>query len=28
VRAAAIFWLGQSGDSRAAEVFRELLGIR
>jgi hypothetical protein len=28
VRAAAIFWLGQSGDSRAAEVFRDLLGIR
>jgi HEAT repeat protein len=28
IRAAAIFWLGQTGDSRAAEVFRELLGIR
>lgn len=28
VRKAAIFWLGQSGDRRAAEVFAELLGIR
>ena len=27
VRAAAIFWLGQTGDQRAAEVFRELLGL-
>jgi hypothetical protein len=28
VRAAAIFWLGQTGDQRAAEVFRDLLGLR
>ena len=28
VRAAAIFWLGQTGDARAADLFRELLGIR
>ncbi len=27
VRAAAIFWLGQTGDQRAVEVFRELLGL-
>jgi HEAT repeat protein len=28
VRKAAIFWLGQSGDRRAADVYAELLGIR
>ena len=28
VRKSAIFWLGQSGDSRAADVYAELLGIR
>ena len=27
-RRAAIFWLGQTGDSRAADVFAELLGLR
>jgi hypothetical protein len=27
-RKAAIFWLGQSGDMRAADVYAELLGIR
>jgi len=27
-RRAAIFWLGQSGDARAADVYAELLGIR
>jgi hypothetical protein len=27
-RRAAIFWLGQTGDSRAADVFGELLGLR
>ena len=27
-RRAAIFWLGQTGDSRAIEVYAELLGIR
>ena len=27
-RKAAIFWLGQSGDPRAADVYAELLGIR
>ncbi|MGH7618972.1 MAG: HEAT repeat domain-containing protein [Gemmatimonadaceae bacterium] len=27
-RKAAIFWLGQSGDLRAADVYAELLGIR
>jgi len=27
-RRAAIFWLGQSGDPRAADVYAELLGIR
>jgi hypothetical protein len=27
-RKAAIFWLGQTGDLRAAEVYAELLGIR
>lgn len=27
-RRAAIFWLGQSGDMRAADVYAELLGIR
>lgn len=27
-RRAAIFWLGQSGDSRAADLFAELLGAR
>jgi hypothetical protein len=24
----AIFWLGQTGDPRAADVFAELLGLR
>ena len=28
VRKAAIFWLGQSGDPRAADVYAELLGVR
>jgi len=28
VRKAAIFWLGQTGDRRAADVYAELLGIR
>ena len=28
VRKSAIFWLGQSGDSRAVDVYAELLGIR
>jgi HEAT repeat protein len=28
VRKAAIFWLGQSGDARAADVYAELLGSR
>ena len=28
VRKTAIFWLGQSGDPRAADVYAELLGIR
>jgi hypothetical protein len=28
VRKSAIFWLGQSGDPRAAEVYAELLGVR
>jgi len=27
-RRSAIFWLGQSGDPRAADVFAELLGLR
>jgi HEAT repeat protein len=27
-RRAAIFWLGQTGDRRAADVYAELLGIR
>ena len=27
-RRAAIFWLGQTGDSRAADVFADLLGLR
>ena len=27
-RRAAVFWLGQTGDSRAADVFAELLGLR
>jgi HEAT repeat protein len=27
-RRAAIFWLGQTGDRRAADVFAELLGSR
>lgn len=27
-RKAAIFWLGQSGDPRAADVYAELLGVR
>lgn len=27
-RKAAIFWLGQSGDSRAIDVYAELLGVR
>jgi len=27
-RRAAIFWLGQTGDPRAADVFAELLGLR
>src|SRR5260370_605138 len=27
VRAAAIFWLGQTGDQRAVGVFRDLLGL-
>jgi HEAT repeat protein len=26
VRQKAIFWLGQSGDPRAAALFREILG--
>ncbi|HEY9225626.1 MAG TPA: HEAT repeat domain-containing protein, partial [Gemmatimonadaceae bacterium] len=28
VRKAAIFWLGQTGDARAADVYAELLGLR
>lgn len=28
VRRAAIFWLGQSGDSRAIDVYAQLLGLR
>ncbi|HEY4218338.1 MAG TPA: HEAT repeat domain-containing protein [Gemmatimonadaceae bacterium] len=28
VRRAAIFWLGQSGDARAMDVYAELLGIK
>ena len=27
-RRAAVFWLGQTGDARAADVFAELLGLR
>jgi hypothetical protein len=27
-RRSAVFWLGQTGDSRAADVFAELLGLR
>jgi len=28
VRKSAIFWLGQTGDARAAELYAELLGVR
>jgi hypothetical protein len=28
VRAQALFWLGQSGDSRAIDLFAEILGVR
>jgi HEAT repeat protein len=27
-RRAAIFWLGQTGDPRAADVYADLLGLR
>jgi HEAT repeat protein len=27
-RRAAIFWLGQTGDARAADVYADLLGLR
>jgi len=28
VRKSAIFWLGQSGDARAIDVYADLLGVR